>query len=208
MRGGTPGLRSTTLTSPRHVWIFNATCAQDQAAFLQKSCSLAPWRLRMSVRLAAAPLATAALRGEKRRDYYADHGCPVYAFRTIFFKTLGGSCPVPCNSSVKPHTSPFLNQDNSAESALPMCTASWPWYIAVNYPACLLLQASTQCARAPGGSRAHSRPLQTIRTRRVGVVAVALLVASWFLPCPCHTHCTILENACRWSFHCVILLVV
>jgi hypothetical protein len=104
--------------------------------------------------------AAALQDADKRRDCYADHACPDYAFRTISFQKLGR-----CNFSAKPPTPPFPTPGISVTHALPTCTANPLWCSVATCPACLPLPlTSTLPARDLAGSAAHRYPLQRLRT--------------------------------------------
>jgi hypothetical protein len=105
----------------------------------------------------------------QRRDYYADHACPGYAFRAISFETLGRFSAGAMQSSAKPPTPPFSTPGTSVTPALPMCTANCLWCSVATCPACLpMLLASTPPTRVLAGSVAHRRPLLRFRTRHAG----------------------------------------
>jgi hypothetical protein len=88
-RGGTPGLHTAPLTAPRPAGTSIATCPQDPAKHSATFWFTDPLAYSFLCSAARTPdHAAAPLDIDKRRDYYAVHACPVYAFRAMSIETL------------------------------------------------------------------------------------------------------------------------
>jgi hypothetical protein len=87
-------LAPRTPNRPQDRWDFHCNLRPGPGHVLADVCvihHLAASNLRSAAR---TPGHAAALRdADKRRDYYADHACPGYAFRAISFETLGRFSP-------------------------------------------------------------------------------------------------------------------
>jgi hypothetical protein len=87
-------LAPRTPNRPQPRWDFHCNLRPGPGHVLADVSYIHPLAASYLRSTARTPGHAAALRdADKRRDYYADHACPGYAFRAVSFETLGRFSP-------------------------------------------------------------------------------------------------------------------